>query len=183
MRIPVQISFRDMTPSDAVRAACEEAAAKLERIEPDITRCRITVAYPHKHQHKGRLFSVHVDLTLPGRREAVVSHDPHDKHAHEDVYVAIRDAFRAAEQQLRSLSSSQKGRPRQAAAEPQGRITRLFPTEGYGFITSADGPDVYFHRNALQEGNFDDLTEGLQVAFGEASGQDGPQATFVRIID
>jgi ribosome-associated translation inhibitor RaiA len=36
---------------------------------------------------------------VPGK-ELVVSRDPGDVHAHKDVYVAIRDAFDAAERQL-----------------------------------------------------------------------------------
>ena len=112
MEIPLQVTFREMSTSDAVVAACQEAADGLERFGEHITRCHVTVASPHRHQTKGTLFSVHVDMTLPGHKEIVVSNDGHDKHAHADVYVAIRDAFRAAERQLRKISDQRGGHAR-----------------------------------------------------------------------
>lgn len=99
MQIPVQITFRDMEPSPAIEQRVREKTAKLERFFDRITSCRVLIEAPHVHQHKGRLFHVRVDLTIPGG-ELVVSRNPSEHHAHEDVYVAIRDAFKAAERQL-----------------------------------------------------------------------------------
>ena len=109
MQIPVQITFRGMDPSPAIEERVRERAAKLERYFDRITSCRVNVEAPHLHQHKGKLFHVRVDITVPGV-ELVVNRNPADNHAHEDVYVAIRDAFRAAERQLDDHAKKKKGR-------------------------------------------------------------------------
>ncbi|MCE2510461.1 MAG: ribosome-associated translation inhibitor RaiA [Alphaproteobacteria bacterium] len=99
METPLQISFRNMDPSEAVEANVREKASKLERFFDRITSCRVVIEAPHRHHHKGKLYNVRIDLTVPGK-ELVVTHSGPGNHAHEDVYVAIRDAFGAAARQL-----------------------------------------------------------------------------------
>ena len=100
MDIPVQISFRNMDASDAVAAKAREKAEKLETYFSRITSCRVMIEAPHRHNHKGKLYRVRIDLGVPGRPDIVVNQTQSDKHAHEDVYVAMRDAFEAAKRQL-----------------------------------------------------------------------------------
>lgn len=107
MQIPLQITYRDMDPSDAVSANIREKAEKIEHFA-DITSCRVTVEAPHKHHHKGRLFAVKIDITVPGE-EIVVTRSPDQHHAHEDIYVAIRDAFNAAKRQLEDYIRRRRG--------------------------------------------------------------------------
>ena len=99
METPLRISFRNMDPSEAVEANVREKAAKLERFFDRITSCRVVVEAPHRHRHKGKLYNVRIDLAVPGKA-LVVTHSGPKNHAHEDVYVAIRDAFGAAARQL-----------------------------------------------------------------------------------
>jgi ribosomal subunit interface protein len=107
MQIPLQITYRDMDPSDAVSANIQEKAQKIEHFA-DITSCRVTIEAPHKHHHKGRLFAVKLDITVPGE-EIIVTRSPDQNHAHEDVYVAIRDAFNAAKRQLEDYVRRRRG--------------------------------------------------------------------------
>jgi cold shock CspA family protein len=58
-------------------------------------------------------------------------------------------------------------------------VTRLFPWEGYGFLTSADGREIYFDRRSVLNDAFDRLAEGIQVRYVEESGEQGPQASTV----
>ena len=99
MNIPLQISFRDISHSDAVEDRIREKVAKLETYTDRIISCRVVVEAPHRQPKKGTLYHIRVDLTLPGE-EIVVDRDP-DDHAHEDVYIAIRDAFEAVRRQLK----------------------------------------------------------------------------------
>lgn len=108
MQIPLQITYRDMEPSEAVEANITEKAAKIEHFAENITSCRVTVEAPHKHHHKGRLFAVKLDITVPGE-EIVVSRSPDQDHSHEDIYVAIRDAFNAARRQLEDYVRRRRG--------------------------------------------------------------------------
>ena len=100
MEIPLQISFRDIPHSAAVEEKIREKMDKLEQYHDKITSCRVVVEAPHKSGHKGTLYHVRVDLTLPGE-EIVVARDPKKHHAHEDAYVAIRDSFEAVRRQLK----------------------------------------------------------------------------------
>ena len=95
MPLVPQITFHHLDPSPAVEDAIREHAGRLERFHDRITSCRVVVETSHRHQRKGRIFHVGIALVLPGT-EIVVKRDRERDHAHEDVYVAIRDAFDAA---------------------------------------------------------------------------------------
>ena len=94
MQIPLQITIRDMEHSDALEAHIRDKAQKLDEFFDHIMSCRVVVETPHKHHHQGKQFNVRIDIGVPGS-EIVVNHDHH-----EDVYVALRDAFDAAKRQL-----------------------------------------------------------------------------------
>lgn len=101
MEVTLQITTRDVPHSDALESHIREKAAKLEKFYPHIMSCRIVVELPHKHHHQGRLYDVHIDITVPGG-ELVVN-----RVANEDVYVAVRDAFDAAKRQLEDYGRKQ----------------------------------------------------------------------------
>jgi len=103
MKIPLQVTFRDMPPSDAVEARIREKADKLARFYDRIVGCRVVVEMPQRHKHQGKLHSVRIDLTVPGA-ELVANHAQH-----EDVYVAIRDAFIAITRRVEDYARKQRG--------------------------------------------------------------------------
>jgi ribosomal subunit interface protein len=95
MQLPLQITFRHMDSSPAVEAEIRKRTDRLERFSDRITACRVVVEAPHHHHRKGKLYSIHIDLSVPGE-EIPVTHSGPQNHAHEDIYVAIRDAFNTA---------------------------------------------------------------------------------------
>jgi ribosomal subunit interface protein len=103
MKLPLQITIRDFPQSEALEARIREKAAKLEEFHPRITSCRVTVEEMRKHHQQGRHFQVNLDVRVPGK-EIVVNH-AHD----EDVYVALRDAFDAANRQLEETAHVEQG--------------------------------------------------------------------------
>jgi ribosomal subunit interface protein len=109
MRIPLEVTFRHMEPSAAAEARIAEKVAKLEQIHSGITRCHVVVEAPHEHNRQGKLFHVGIDLTLPGGELLVTRGHHHQSHAHEDVYVAIRDAFDSAKRRLDDYTRQQRG--------------------------------------------------------------------------
>lgn len=122
MQVPKQITFRNMDRSEFVEAAVHEKITKLESMTERLTSCRVAVEALHRSHHKGHLYRVRVDVTLPGA-ELVVGNEHHDKHAHEDVYVAIRDAFDAMARQLRKTEDKRhekSGMPKELPAEAGG---------------------------------------------------------------
>jgi ribosomal subunit interface protein len=99
MEVPLQISFRNMDPSPAVEAIVREKAEKLDRFFDRMVSCDVTIEAPHRRQHKGKLYKVRIDIGMPGKDVHVNQEGPKNQ-AHEDLYVAIRDAFDAAVRQL-----------------------------------------------------------------------------------
>jgi len=68
------------------------------------------------------------------------------------------------------------------ATPPHGRVIRLFPDQGYGFIAAPDGRELYFHRNSVLSGGFEKLEVGSEVSYAEEEGEKGPQASTVKPV-
>lgn len=186
MQIPVEITFNNIERSEAVEARIREWVEKLERIYDRIVRCEVVVQEPHKHHHKGRQFHIRVRLTVPGQ-EIVTSHDPGPNETHEDVYVAVRDAFLATKRQLedyarKSLRRGDVSVTRPSAGADHGRVSFLDVEKEWGWIEPEDGRRIYFHRNSVLDGKIDQLNVGDEVRFTEENGDKGPQASTVEVI-
>jgi ribosomal subunit interface protein len=182
MQIPLEITFRDMPPSEAVEARVRGRAAALERFHPRVTGCRVVLEAHHRHHRQGRLYHVAIHLVLP-EGEIAVTRDPAAHHAHEDIYVAVRDAFDALERRLQDRARRLRGAVKHHEVTSYGTVTQLFP--GYGFLRSAvDGQEIYFHRNSILDGKFDQLQVGTEVRFAlhEGEGEQGPQASTVTLV-
>ncbi|MGB3639608.1 MAG: HPF/RaiA family ribosome-associated protein [Rivularia sp. (in: cyanobacteria)] len=96
---PLQITFHNIPPSETVEAKIRSLAEKLDRFHNRITSCRVVVDVPHQHQNHGKLYEVRIYMTVP-TGEIVVKRNPPERQSHEDIYVAIRDAFNAAKRKL-----------------------------------------------------------------------------------
>ncbi len=182
MQIPLIVTFRDIEHSDAIENAIREKAAKLERFHDRITSCRVVISAPHQHNHQGTIYHVNIEVTVPGGGDLVVSREPEKNHAHEDAYVAVRDAFKALEKQLDKKAKVQRGAVKTHEGPPGGLVTAIIPTQDHGFITAEDGRNIYFHRNSVINEDFDKIAEGTPVWFNEEMGDKGPQASTVHVI-
>jgi ribosomal subunit interface protein len=181
MQQPLQITFRDIPPSENVEAVIREKAEKLDQYFDKIMSCRVMIESPHTHHHQGMLYHVRVDLTVPGT-ELVASRATDKNHAHEDVYVAIRDAFDAAKRQLQEYKGKLKNKVKRHEAPAHGQVAELAPDQDYGRIQTPDGRDIYFHRNSLVRGEYGELEVGSEVRFVEEPGEEGPQASTVHVV-
>ncbi len=179
MLLTPEIVFRNIEPSPAVEAKVREKIDALERVFDRITSCRVVIEEPHRHHHAGNLFHIRIDLTVPGR-EIVVRRDPPEHHAHEDVYVAVREAFDSARRQVEDYVREKRGQTKAHETPPHGKIARILPDMNCGFIATPDGGEVYFHRNAVVDERMEDLTVGTEVRYVESMGEEGPQASTVR---
>ena len=175
MQIPLQLTVRDVPHSDAVEAHIRQKVEKLEEFSGHIISCRVVVEMPHKHSHQGRQFNVRIDIGVPGR-EIVVNRDHH-----EDVYVALRDAFDAAKRQLEEHVRLARHDTKTHAAEIVGRVLRLSREEGIGFIAGPDGTEYYFSSVDVVTPRFEQLKEGDEVKFIEEVAGEGMQARRVSV--
>lgn len=179
METQPQISFLGIDPSPAVERRIHERIAKLEEFHGRILSCRATVSAPHRHGRKGKIYSVTVDVGVPGG-EIVVNRQPGRNHAHEDVHVAIRDAFDAVQRQLEDHVRRHSGfRAKEHPGKIHGEVVRLFADEGYGFIRAADGREFFFERDNVTGDGWAALDLGSPVHFTQMEGEQGLHATAV----
>lgn len=100
MKLPLEITFRNVSKTEPLEERIRAKAAKLDRLFDRITGCRVVVEAPHKSHNKGNTYYVRIEVSVPGD-EIVVSRDPQD-HDHDDLQIAVRDAFAAAQRRLQS---------------------------------------------------------------------------------
>ena len=199
MKSPLHITFRRVPRSEDIRTEIEAEAAELETYYEGIIACHVLLELAHRHRQKGNRYHVRITLTVPGE-EIVVSHEPtqHDslqdfdegtEHKADEVEAehrylrpAIGNAFDTARRRLQDYARRQRGAVKQHMPPLHGRVTALFSDAGYGFITASDGDQVYFHRNAVTDGDFARLTVGAEIVFAEERGEEGPQASTVRLL-
>ncbi len=112
-----QVLFRGIEHSDAVQQAVHKRLEKLERYSDKIQSLKVILEAPHNNHHKGRVYHVGVEALMPNH-DIVVAHDHHDNHAHEDIYVAIRDAFNAVERRLKSVTGKERSQRSKRPGDP-----------------------------------------------------------------
>jgi cold shock CspA family protein/ribosome-associated translation inhibitor RaiA len=181
MQLPLQIAFHNMAHSDAIEKEVREKVAKLDHFADHIMGCRVVVEMPHRHHVHGNLYQVRIDVTVPGE-EILVNREPPAHTEYRDVGVALRDAFDAVRRQLEDYVRRRRGHVKELEAAPHGRVSKLFPQDGYGIISTPDGREVYFHRNSVLHEGFDQLRQGAEVSFVEQEGKKGPQASTVKMV-
>lgn len=186
--IPLQITFLDFPESDAVWLAVQKRVDKLERFFTGIVRCEVVISCPHRHRHADRLYHVQIHIAMPGE-DIIISHDPEKNESHRDIYVAIRDSFRAAERQLqdkikilRHYVKSHQPNANEGTNTNEGKVSKVFVDDGYGFLSTTDGREIYFGDRSFKKGNFADVKIGQRIRFFETPGEKGPLANSVTML-
>jgi ribosome-associated translation inhibitor RaiA/cold shock CspA family protein len=175
MPFPLTITFRDLKSSPAIEDFVRRWASRLETVYHRVERCQVVIERPHKHHRHGQRYHVRVTLAVPGP-DVEVSRDHSLDGAHEDLHVAIRDAFRAARRQLEDHARRQRADVKSHIEPEHGRVTYLDVEREWGYL-DADGRQVYFHRNSVID--HAELVVGDEVRFTDEPGVEGPQATSV----
>lgn len=184
MQVPMEISFRGVRRTAELDRLIQKKAAHLDKVCKTLISCRLAVEQPQAHQQNGNPYRVRLDLRVPPGHELVVRSKPREHPMHEDLHAVVTETFDAAERQLRKLVEQMHGRVKAHPDQQTGAfVTRIFRDQGYGFIRGLDGTDYYFHRNSVLHNGFDRLDVGTGVSFVAETGQEGPQASTVEIVD
>lgn len=180
MNFPVTISFHNMAPnpSETIRENVYHHAEKLQQYYAHIIACRVVIEDPHRHHYKGNLFKVNIELTFPNAT-LIANRASVENHAHEDVYVAIRDAFDAITGQLKTYRSKQRGKIKHHHAALHGHVDEIAPLADYGYIKTPDGRHIRFNSNSVIGYDFSKLNIGDRVRFVELESDQGLVATTV----
>jgi cold shock CspA family protein/ribosome-associated translation inhibitor RaiA len=188
LQVPLEIAFHNIASSQRAEQEIRARVADLERLYPRLVSCRVRIDQRAKDLTGTIPPVVHIELGIPGRSDLVVSHEPEHllrKYRHPDVHKAITEAFRIAERQLLDLKQRRDGRTKagdhDAENQSLGQVAEITPEQDFGFLVTKEGGLLYFHRNALLTGDFDDLERGDHVYYNEDIGDTGPIATKVRV--
>jgi cold shock CspA family protein/ribosome-associated translation inhibitor RaiA len=183
MRPILEVHYRNVDKTSSVEELIQDKVDKLQRVFSDVMSCRVSIERPQQHQKVGNPYRVRLDLKTPGR-EIVAVRESGEGDMHDSLSKVIRDAFTAARRQLRERGRQLRGEvkihPRQ---QIQAVVARLFPKEGYGFLKTLDGREIYFHRHSVLNEDFDRLGIGTGVRLEEEMGEKGPQASTVQIVN
>lgn len=173
------ITWRNIPRSDAVDAIIRKRIEAVERSCPQAVGLRITLAAPQKPRHAARGFDVRLHLDLPGP-DLDVARTVRQGHAADDILRAVNASFTALEKRIRETRRIMDGQ--EVKHHPvilHGEIVELELELGYGFVRADDGREVYFQKDGLVTGDWNDLSLGARLRFREQDGEKGPFAVDV----
>ena len=187
MQRPLQITFKGMATSPALDTLIRERVAHLETLYPRMIGCRVVIEVPHRKSETAKVpIAVAVEVDIPGRKLVIGKDEAERREAKQDHTAALNNAFDAVERQLEKLVDirNDDAKPHENAGQ-SGMVVRLFPEQSYGFIEIDNSPELYFTRNAVVSGDFDELQVGMvvEVTLASEEGPMGPQASSVRLLD
>lgn len=187
MEKPLQIAFKDTESSEAIEGLIRERVDRLERFHRRIIGCRVVVEIPHRSAGSAKApIGISVEVEVPGRNTIVAKGTENRHDMKSDQTVVINKVFDSVQRQLEDIVDIQRGNVKQHdGALDTGVVVRLFPDQNYGFVEVKDSPDLYFTRNAVIGGSFDEIEVGtmVQVTRATAEGPMGPQASSVRLLN
>jgi cold shock CspA family protein/ribosome-associated translation inhibitor RaiA len=184
MQIPLEISYLDINKTEELDQLIHEKATALEKVCDYITSCRATLENPLKAQNSGQPFRIRISVRVPPGHEIVAVEEPGPGDSHIQLASGIRNAFENIRRQLKKLTEKQrkdiKSHPDQQVVAV---IDKVFREEGYGFLRTVEGQQIYFHKNSVLHDDWNRLKEGTGVHFNQEIGDKGLQATAVQIVD
>jgi len=158
---------------EATRAAVEDRLHQLAGDHGDLIDIRIAATSTGHHRRGNQ----EVRIACQARGREIVA-----ARTREQVTQALDEVVDAFEREVWRMRHRRTQQRSERPAEPPelGIVDRIFAEDGYGFILTDGGEQVYFHRNALSGGlTFESLAEGDRVGLNLEGGEEGPQATSV----
>lgn len=187
MQKPLQITFKDLEHSDTLEAMVRERVERLSRFHPAIIGCRVVVEAPYRSAEGTKPpLGLTVEVDIPGRPTIVTRETADRVDAKGGQAALVGRVFEVTQRQLQDAAQVQKAEVKQHDNQGStGQVVRLFPEQSYGFVEVRGAPDLYFTRNAVVGGDFDDLEPGtlVHVTVATTEGPMGPQASSVRLLD
>jgi cold shock CspA family protein/ribosome-associated translation inhibitor RaiA len=153
-----------------VRTWITQRLEALNAPHEDIVHARVTLVKQTHHQQgcdEARVF-----LTLPGKTLSATR-------TGDTLNDALYQVMDVITRELHDFRSIRQHTVKTPGPRPRGRIVRLFPDRGYGFIETESHRDVYFHAHAVHGLPFEQLSVGMAVDLDVEAGHAGPHATRV----
>lgn len=169
----IEIQTQHLTLDPTSRDLIEQLAGGIAERYPDTLRMHVTLKHTPKHRNGSETVTVLANSegsTLRAEKSA------------EYVRDAIHSAFEAFEVVISRHHQQHRPVSKNSGPVVEGSIKRIFRSGGYGFIHYQPGRDVYFHRAAVHELDFEKLQPGDPVEFEIEQGERGLQASQVRPV-
>jgi ribosome-associated translation inhibitor RaiA/cold shock CspA family protein len=187
MERPLQISFRNMASSEFIEALIRERVERLQRFHANITGARVVVEVPHRSPESGKTpIGIAVEIDVPGHKPIVAKGEQDRREMKGDHSAVINRVFEAIERQLEQTASIMNREVKNhGSVGDTGIVVRIFPEQNYGFVEVKDSPDLYFSREVVASGAFDEIKVGtvVHVTRAAAEGPMGPQASSVKLLN
>jgi len=178
-----EITFKNMDVSPTLEARIRERIDRLERFHHGIIGCRTVVQEAHRSAGSSKN-PLRLDLEVQIRGDLLhTSGEEEIRETKDTTGNLVSRVFEAMEAQLDTAAARSKQQVKSHSADHEiGRVTRLFPGQGYGFVQVGEGPELYFTENVLHGLAMSELEEGTAVVVSRAhdDGPMGPLANAVR---
>lgn len=177
-----EVTFKNMDASPTLEARMQERIDRLERFHHGIVGCRVVVQEAHKSAASGKNpLRIDLEVQIPGDL-LHASGEEEIRETKDNTGNLVTRVFEAMEHQLDAAVARAKRRVKAHTADHEiGRVTRLFASQGYGFVQVGEGPELYFTENVLHGLAMDDLEEGTAVLVSRAH-DDGPMGPLAKAV-
>lgn len=186
MERPLQIAFKNMASSEFLESLIRERVERLQRFHHNITGGRVVVEVPHRSAEGNKTpIGIAVEIDVPGHKPIIAKGEQDRREMKGDQTAVINRVFEAVERQLEQTAQIMNREVKNhsvAAAGDTGIVVRIFPEQNYGFVEVKDSPDLYFSRDVVAAGDFDEIKIGtvVHVTRSASEGPMGPQASSVK---
>jgi hypothetical protein len=144
------------------------------------------VEVPHRSPESGKTpMGISVEIDVPGHKPIVAKGEQDRREMEGDQSAIINRVFEVIERQLEQTAAIRNREVKNhGSAGDTGIVVRIFPEQSYGFVEVKDSPDLYFSRDVVASGAFDDIKIGtvVHVTRAASEGPMGPQASSVKLL-
>jgi cold shock CspA family protein/ribosome-associated translation inhibitor RaiA len=210
MQVPPEITYKNIEATKALDDLIQKQIARLEKVCNYIVSLRVIVEQEQGRHQLGNPYLVRLDIRVPPNHELVVTrqsvlhvdakpktepsgeedeeatakHSTITSRKDEPLPAVIRRTFDSARRRLERLVELQRGEVK-AHSENQvmAFVDKLNREDGFGFLRSLEGEQIYFHRNSTLHGEWERINVGTGVRYTSEMGEKGAQATSVEIVN
>lgn len=189
MDVPLRIAFHKVEKPDWAEGEIRSRVERLDQMADSLVGCRITVEQRAESAEHNIPPVVRIELEMAGTAPIIVAYEPErlqQRYQNPGLHTAINDAFALAERQLEDWKERRRHQTKDRHHDIQnqflGQVAELLPEQDHGFLMTAEGSLLYFHRNSILAGRFDDLCVGDEVHYVQTVGDTGPLAVKVRRV-
>lgn len=121
MIAPLEISFRNIEPTDSLESRVRQELAELEKYYHRLLSCRVEIEAP-EHERRGGMSKVRIDFGLPAEdvvppefRELAAKPDSEHMEVtaeHKDAAMAVHAAFNDARRRMKDILTAHLTEPR-----------------------------------------------------------------------